>query len=146
MQLSAYQYDIKYHKSKQNANADALSRLSCKGTNVGLHLDKEFEDVNRIQVARVPISAEQLWKDTARDPVLSRVIHFTLCGWPDKSEVPDALKSYFAKRNEFTVEDGCFLRGTRVVIPAKHKEYVLAALHLNHPGIARMKALARLHV
>ena len=115
MQLSAYQYDIKYSKSKQNANADALSRLPCKGTNVGLLL------VNRIQVARVPINAKQLRKDTARDPVLSRVIHFTLCGWPDKSEVPDVLTSYFAKRNEFTVEDGCLLRGTRVVIPAKQR-------------------------
>ena len=119
MQLSAYQYDIKYHKSKQNANADALSRLSCKGTNVGLLLDKEFEDVNRIQVARVPINAEQLRKDTARDPVLSRVIHFTLCGWPDKSEVPDALKSYFAKRNEFTVEDGCFFERNKSCDPSE---------------------------
>ena len=29
IQLSAYQYDIKYRKSKQNANANALSRLPC---------------------------------------------------------------------------------------------------------------------
>lgn len=57
IQLSAYQYDIKYRKSKQNANADALSRLPCQGTNVGLHLDEESEDVNRLQVARGPINA-----------------------------------------------------------------------------------------
>lgn len=146
IQLSAYQYDIKYRKSKQNANADALSRLPCQGTNVGLHLDEESEDVNRLQVARVPISAKQLREDIARDPVLSRAFHFTLCGWPDKSEVPDNLRSYFAQRNEFTMEDGCLLRGTRVVIPAKHQETVLAELHLNHPRIVRMKALARLRV
>lgn len=48
IQLSAYQYDIKYRRSKQNENADALSRLPCKGTDVGLHLDDESEDVNRI--------------------------------------------------------------------------------------------------
>ena len=29
IQLSAYQYDIKYRSSKQNANADAFSRLQC---------------------------------------------------------------------------------------------------------------------
>lgn len=146
IQLSAYQYDIKYRRSKQNENADALSRLSCKGTDVGLHIDEESADVNGIQVARVPISSKRLREDAARDPVLSRVIDFTLYGWPDKSEVSDNLKSYFAKRNEFTVEDGCLLRGTRVVIPAKHQETVLAELHLSHPGIVRMKALARLQV
>ena len=117
-----------------------------KEPNVGLHLDEESEDVKRIQVARVPINAKQLQEDTVRDLVLSRVIPFTLCGWPDKSEVPDNLKSYFAKRIEFTVEDGCLLRGTRDVIPAKRQETVLAELHLNHHRIVRMKALARLHV
>ena len=30
-------------------------------------------------------------------------------------------------------------------IPAKYQESVLAELHLNHPGIVRMNALARLH-
>ena len=38
------------------------------------------------------------------------------------------------------------LRGTRLVIPAKYQESVLAELHSHHPGIVRMKALARLHV
>ncbi|XP_044180075.1 uncharacterized protein K02A2.6-like [Acropora millepora] len=66
--------------------------------------------------------------------------------WPDQQEVSDNLKSYYRQRHELTVEDGCLLRGTRVVIPVKHQEAVLAELHLNHPGIVRMKALARLHV
>lgn len=97
----------------------------------------------------MPINTKQRQEDRVRDPVLSRVIPFTLCGWPDrpdKSEVPDNLKSYFAKRIEFTVEDGFLLRGTRLVIPAKHQETVLAELHLNHHRIVRMKALSRLHV
>ena len=33
-----------------------------------------------------------------------------------------------------------------MVIPVKHQEAVLRELHLNHPGIVSMKALARLHV
>lgn len=32
------------------------------------------------------------------------------------------------------------------MITAKHQETMLAELHLNHPGIMRMKSLARLHV
>ena len=74
------------------------------------------------------------------------MVHFTLNGWPGKEEVPDNLKRYYFKRNELTVEEGCLLRGTRVVIPAKYQESVLAELHLNHPGIVRMKALAGLPV
>ena len=33
-----------------------------------------------------------------------------------------------------------------MVIQVKHQETVLAQLHLNHPGIIRVKALPRLHV
>ena len=102
--------------------------------------------MNRLQVARVPVDARLLREETSRDPILSRVVHFTLNGWPGKEEVPDNLRRYYRKRNELTVEDVCLLRGTRVVIPAKYQESVLAELHLNHPGIVRMKALARLHV
>ena len=38
------------------------------------------------------------------------------------------------------------LRGTRVVIPAKYQLAVLLELHLKHPGMIRLKSLARLHV
>ena len=43
--------------------------------------------------------------------------HSTLQGWPDKQDGTGSLKSYYLKRNQFTVEDGCLLRGTRVIIP-----------------------------
>ena len=108
--------------------------------------EEEAKEVNRLQVARVPMDARLLREETSRDPILSLVVHFTLNGLPGKEEVPDNLKRYYFKRNELTVEEGCLLRGTRVVIPAKYQESVIAELHLNRPGIVRMKALARLHV
>ena len=40
----------------------------------------------------------------------------------------------------------CLLRGVRVIVPERHCEEVLTELHKNHPGMVRMKALARLHV
>ena len=46
-----------------------------------------------------------------------------------------------SEREEFTVEDGCLLRGTRVVIPSKYQQEVLSELHLNHPGMVRMTSL-----
>uniref|UniRef100_H2ZWC5 Gypsy retrotransposon integrase-like protein 1 n=1 Tax=Latimeria chalumnae TaxID=7897 RepID=H2ZWC5_LATCH len=40
-------------------------------------------------------------------------------------------------------EDGCLLWGSRVVVPLTLKEKVLSELHDGHPGITRMKAVAR---
>ena len=73
-------------------------------------------------------------------------ISLLINGWPGKQEVLDNCQGYYFIRNELTVEEGCLLRGTQVVIPAKYQESVLAELHLNHAGIVQMKALARLHV
>ncbi|XP_044180073.1 uncharacterized protein K02A2.6-like [Acropora millepora] len=146
IQLSAYQYEIRYRSSKQNANADAFSRLPSETKSENQDFEQKAEELNKLPVARVPINAKLLREETARDAVLSRALHFTFHRWPDQQEVPDNLKSYYRQRHELTVEDGCLLRGTRVVIPVKHQEAVLAELHLNHPGIVRMKAVARLHV
>ena len=59
----------------------------------------------------------------------------------------EELRFYRAEREEFTVEDGCFLRGTRVVIPCRYWPEVLCELHLiSHPEMVRMNSLARFHV
>ena len=47
---------------------------------------------------------------------------------------------------ELTVETECLLWGSRVVIPPQHREQVLQELHVSHPGMCRMKALARTYV
>ena len=44
------------------------------------------------------------------------------------------------------IRDGCLLWGIRVIIPGSLRERVLQELHEGHPGIVRMKSLARLHV
>ena len=73
-------------------------------------------------------------------------MYYILHGWPAEKCIPDELKIYYNKQDEFTVEDGCILRGTRAVIPTKYQAAVLSELRLNHPGMVRMKSLARLHV
>ena len=47
------------------------------------------------------------------------------------------------EKNELSIEDGCVLWGCRVVIPSVGREKVLEELHAGHPGISRMKSLAR---
>ena len=44
------------------------------------------------------------------------------------------------------MHQGCFLRGSRVVIPTKLRSEVLQILHESHVGVVRMKALERRNV
>ena len=146
IQLAAYTYDIEYRASKYHGNADALSRLPRKTTEEADDWSMEGDQVNRVQIERSPITASRIREATRGDPILSRVLHFVLHGWPTEENTPEELRYYRTKREEFTVEDSCLLRGTRVLIPSKYQKEVLSELHLNHPGMVRMKSLARLHV
>jgi len=95
----------------------------------------EADQVNRVQMERAPITVSQIREATRGDPVLSLAMYNILHGWPAENGIPEELKIYFNKQDEFTVKDGCILRGTRVVIPAKYQVAVLSELHLNHPGM-----------
>ena len=69
----------------------------------------------------------------------------TLHGWPTLNS--DAtLQPYFNRKDELSVVDGCVLWGSRVVIPPPGRKLVLSQLHDTHPGITKMKCLARSYV
>ena len=75
----------------------------------------------------------------------SEVLQFVLQGWPSEVE-EEALKPYFIRREELSVHAGCFLWGARVTVPPQNREEVLNLLHDTHPGIVKMKSLARSYV
>ena len=83
-------------------------------------------------------------KATSIDPVLSKVVLYTQRGWP--RQIDDKLKPYANRQSELSVEAGCLLWGMRVVVPTLCQKTVLRELHTSHPGIVRMKSLARIHV
>ena len=56
------------------------------------------------------------------------------------------MSSYQQRKNELSVLDGCLLWGARVIIPPQGRQQVLAELHESHPGINKMKGLARGYV
>ena len=56
------------------------------------------------------------------------------------------LKPYYIRRSQLSVEDDCILWGSRVSVPPKFSKNILHELHKAHPGIVRMKALARSYV
>ncbi len=141
--LAAYQYDIEYGATAKHANADCMSRLPLKNDD-HLSTHDEVKQVNQLQFDSLPINVEQIRKATRHDPLLARILEYTMSEWP--IEPTEAEKPYFHKRFEITTEDGCLLWGMRVIIPKQFRARILEELHTGHPGIVRMKSLARFHV
>ena len=138
--LSAYSYSIRFRPTQAHGNADGLSRLPLTAeTAVGNPEDTTVFNVKQIQA--LPISAADVATATRKDPVLSKVLVCLRQGWPN--QVQDALKPYWHRRYELTIEQDTILWGMRVVVPSKLREQVLQELHQGHQGIARMKSLAR---
>ena len=144
MMLSAYQYDIEFRTTKEHANADGFSRLPLDTGIEGEGAATVATLFNMSQIDVLPLGAQLLKQATQSDPVLSRVFLFTQKGWPQEME-PE-LRPYYHRRNELTVEQGCLLCGMKVVVPPSCQRKVLEELHTSHPGIVRMKSLARVHV
>lgn len=141
--LNAYDYELIYKPGESIKNADGLSRLPLP--------QEEFEVPPLVEVSFLedlpgaPLSADDISKLTAKDPVLSQILLWVRKGWPSNQNSAD-LKPYFIRQHELSTHKGCILWGTRVVIPPKGREKVMQELHLSHPGIVKMKALARSHV
>ncbi|XP_037505003.1 uncharacterized protein K02A2.6-like [Rhipicephalus sanguineus] len=59
------------------------------------------------------------------------------------SQVPEEFRPLVARKNELSTYRNCVLWGSRVVIPSSAQAQVLDILHTTHPGVVRMKGLAR---
>lgn len=135
--LMSYNYDIEYRKSADHMNADAMSRLPTMGKDC---IGEDGSVFYFSQVDELPVSARDIVP--RKDPTLCKVWNYTLNGWPNYV-LEEGLKPYFTRRHELSEDQGCVLRGMRVIIPPKYGLRLLDELHHEHPGICRMKALAR---
>ena len=138
--LGAYDYTIRYKPGSYHSNADMLRRLplpSCPP-------DTPPPADNLLAICMLeslPVTAKDVKHWTSRDPVLSRVRLMLFSGWKDTTD--DNLRPYQKRQHELSLQDGCVLLGSRVVIPPPGREKILEELHEGHPGISRMKSLAR---
>ena len=83
---------------------------------------------------------------TRRDPLLSIVAQYVRHGWPNKNDKNPDLGPFSAKKTELSVHSDCILWGIRVVIPEPGRQAILAELHEGHPGICKIKSLARMYM
>ena len=138
--LSAYSYDVEFRRTERHANADSLSRLPLKSP-CSTTVQDEATVFSLCQVEYSPVTALEVKKACRYDLILSKVFRYTKFGWPE--QVEDELKPYWNHRDELCIEGGCLMLGIWVIIPQKLQRKVLEELHRDHPGIVRMKSVAR---
>ena len=134
--LSAYKYEIQFRPTGDHGNADGLSRRVVPESTSA---DPKIFNVSQMEA--LPVNVRQLRAATTSDRTLSKVFRYTQSGWPH--QIPQKLKHFADRRNELTVEEGCLLWEYRVLIPGKLRLKLLQELHRDHPGVVRMKAIAR---
>ncbi|XP_056138353.1 uncharacterized protein K02A2.6 [Lampris incognitus] len=143
--LSAHDYTIEYRKASAHTNADGLSRLPLPDT----HDDKiDTVDVFYMsQLDTLPISTTDIRNNTRSDLTLSHVLEMVTTGhFPNTKNIDTELSLFLTRQNDLTIQQGCLMWGTRVVVPPKLRPRELNELHTAHPGVVRMKSLARSYV
>lgn len=151
--LAAYDYTIEYKKGKEHLNADGLSRLPLPMPDQTKWCTDDFQELENMPVTvnlledidSRPVDAAEIRNFTKKDHVLRKVKSYILEGWPNSKNLPPEFKPYVQKKDELSLEDDIILWGHRVVIPDSKdiRQRLIDELHATHPGIVRMKALAR---
>ena len=143
LMLQAYSFDLVHRSGVILGTADALSRLPLSGHNESVPVPGEWTNlVNFLDSS--PVNAHAIREHTRTDPILSKVLRYSQVGWPISLPESDAsLRSFFHKRNVLTIEAGCILWGSRVIIPSRDRQALLSELHGGHVVSSRMKELAR---
>lgn len=142
--LASYCYSIRYKAGKHLGNADALSRLPRPVTTSQDHFPADLTLLLN-HLSSMSISAANIKEWTSKDPVLSCVRRFLMTGWPD-DKLGDEFRPYASRKSELSVLDGCLLWASRIIVPPQGRQLVLEELHDTHPGVSKMKALARAYV
>ena len=138
--LGAYNYKVEYRPGVQHSNADVLSCLPLPEA-----ISKVPEAGETILLMEnlhlSPVTARQIRQWTDRDSVLSIVVRLVQFGWETTFDV--SLKPFQQRKEELSVHDRCVLWGDRVIVPPAGHSVVLEVLHDGHPGVTKMKQLAR---
>ena len=141
--LSAYNYKVQYVPGREHANADVFSRLPLPVQPKEVPMPEELVFLmESLEISPVTVKQIKAWTD--HDPILATVWRFVKHGWP-KSAEPE-FHPYYSRKLELSIQDHCILWGSRIIVPKPGREQLLSLLHEGHPGISKMKGLARSYV
>jgi hypothetical protein len=91
--------------------------------------------------------------ETKQDQTLQKVMNFVKNHWPEpkhfkecESFSSEVFTEFYRRREEISIASDCLLFGERIVVPKARQKPILKMLHNGHPGVKRMKSLARIYV
>lgn len=143
VKLAAYDFKIEFVRSERNCFADALSRLPLSSRE-RVRDDEEYSYLNFVE-EHFPLSFKQIKTETDKDSLLKKIAGYVMFGWPPQVLI-DKEKPYFNRKDSLHIDHGCLVWGYRIVIPKVLQQLILQEIHEGHPGIVKMKQIARNYV
>lgn len=134
--LESFDYELRVKKSKDNANADAMSRLP--NPDEVCQFIEEIDLVEIGMIENIPLTVTELSSATIEDETIRTLIQALKFG-----RNCNAKERFDVDQVEFSLQQGCLMRGIRVYIPPVLRKRVLNELHSSHFGMSKMKSLAR---
>ncbi|XP_053681613.1 uncharacterized protein K02A2.6-like [Sabethes cyaneus] len=153
--LLLYDFEIRYVSTESFGHADVLSRLINNNIQpqeefviATMELESTIKSVANQALTDLPLSFQQIIAETAADDNLQEVVKFINNGWPSRNmkNADPQIQQFYLRRDAFSIVDGCIMYGERVVIPQVFRKRVLQQLHKGHPGVERMRSIARQYV
>ncbi len=147
MRLMRFTYTISHVPGKNLTIADTLSRApTSSSTTADDKLDSEVQAFVNLVMESLPATEkrlQQIREAQQQDEVCQKVKQYCREGWPDRSLVKGAVKSFLPVSAELTVQNGLLMRGSRIVIPLSMRLDILDKLHAGHQGITKCRKRAR---
>lgn len=153
--LLLYDFDIRYISTESFGHADVLSRLINRHIRpdeeiviANLEMENSIRSIINESLEVFPLSFKMIQAETRADNTLQQVIRFVNSNWPSrKKDLSDPqVEQFYLRRDSLNVVDECVMYGERLVIPPKFRKRVLQQLHKGHPGVERMRSIARQYV
>lgn len=150
LNLMMYDFDIKYVSTNSFGYADVLSRL-INNTKVPdedvviacIQLEDDTNEIFQDSIGKLPVTFKMVKSSNDSDKTLKKIKQFVKTEWPEFRNLTKDQISYFNRRNSLSVVQDCLMFGDRVVVSKKIHRQILKQLHRGHPGIVRMKQIAR---
>jgi hypothetical protein len=147
IRIARFDVDIAYRLGKHMHVADVLSRayLPFELTNRDVEIADDIDITVHSLIYELPASnsrLEDIRRQTATCPVLSRLTTFLRDRFPDKSSSWE-LAAYRHVSTNIIDADGLLLMDNKIIIPVDMRPAKLALIHEGHLGVEKSKALAR---
>ncbi|XP_062703621.1 uncharacterized protein K02A2.6-like [Aedes albopictus] len=128
-------------------NADLLSRLINQHAKpdedyviASVNLEEDLRSVISSSRKMLPLHFRAVAQSTQADPLLRQVYHHVQNGWPQSKLAGPDLQRFQSRQESLSVVS--HVCGT-ARHPSLHRKRCLEQFHRGHPGMQRMKALAR---